>query len=332
MRGVDRRLRRRERRKGGWRERAGLLATAAVALFGVAIGAAGAYGAGRGAAVRAAAFYEAPPLREHETAVERRDAHVRRLLAGELPAERLAPPPGLRPRIVLIVDDMGLDPAAFDAVMKLPGPVTMSFLPYGAHSADLAARARAAGHAVMLHLPMQPDGREDPGPNALRPGMSATALLAALEWNLDRIDGYVAVNNHMGSRATRDEALMRTVLSVLDARGVFFIDSKTGPGSRAAAAGRAVGAEVYARDVFLDPDADEDTVKTQFLQVERIARETGFAVAIAHPRAATLAAIGPWLTSAPARGFELATVVELPELQRRWRAEARFAMREPAHD
>lgn len=157
--------------------------------------------------------------------------------------------------------------------------------------------------------------------------MSASALLAALDRNLNRIDGFVAVNNHMGSRATRDEALMRTVLSVLKARGVFFVDSKTGPGSRAASAGKAVDAQVFSRDVFLDPDADAETVRRQLVQVERIARATGFAVAIAHPRQGTLAEIGPWLTTAPARGFSLATVESLPDLDRQWRSGTRYAAR-----
>lgn len=46
-------------------------------------------------------------------------------------------------------------------------------------------------------------------------------------------------------------------------------------------------------------------VKSQLALVERIARETGYAVAIGHPRKETLEVLGPWLTSAPARGFDL---------------------------
>jgi hypothetical protein len=150
--------------------------------------------------------------------------------------------------------------------------------------------------------------------------MTGSAFLAALNWNLSRFDGYVAVNNHMGSRLTQDMSAMKTVLSLLDEKELFFVDSLTTSRSVASAAGRAVGADVYARDVFLDASKSEASVMAQLALIERIARETGFAVAICHPRKDTLAAVGPWLTSAPARGFQIETVAALPELAKNWRA------------
>lgn len=329
----------RKRRRSFWRDQAGVLASVAVALFGLVLGAAGAYSSGRGAAARAAAALErAGPLREGMV----RDAALREngtvafagrtdlvaRIEGDAPLERIAPPSTTpRPKIIVIFDDMGPDPAAYEAVMALPGPLTLSFLPYAEGLQTLADRARGEGHAVMLHLPMQPDGPEDPGPQSLEASMTASRLLSELAWNLDRFTGYVAVNNHMGSRFTRNDAAMRTVLSVLAERGVYFVDSKTSAGSRASEAGAAVGAPVYVRDVFLDPDSGEELVRTQLARAERIARETGFVVAICHPRRDTLAVVGPWLTSALERGYDLATVEALPELDKAWRARTTLAMR-----
>lgn len=317
-----------------WRGQAGLFASIVVAIVGLVLGAAGAYSSGRGAAARATAAYEdATPLRDGPTraseaaAFAGRNDVVARLAESEAP-ERIAPPAASpRPKIILIFDDMGPDRAAFESVMALPGPLTLSFLPYADGLQPMADRARAEGHAAMLHLPMEPDGPEDPGPHSLHSAMAASRLLSELAWNLDRFTGFVAVNNHMGSRFTRNDAAMRTVLSVLSERGVFFVDSKTSAGSRASEAGAAVGAPVFLRDVFLDPDAGQDLVRRQLALAERIARETGFVVAIAHPRADTLAVVGPWLTSALERGYDLATVEALPELDKAWRARPTLAMR-----
>lgn len=306
-----------------------MLASIAVAAVGLVLGAAGAYSSGRGAAARAHAEAQAAtPLREGaEIAFAGRDADIARLSLDAYP-ERIAPPRETKkPRIIVIFDDMGLDHGAFDKVMALPGPLTLSFLPYADGLQGLVDRARGAGHAPMLHLPMEPDGADDPGPHSLKASMTAAQLLSELQWNLDRFTGYVAVNNHMGSRFTRNDAAMRTVLSVIDERGVFFIDSRTSAASSAVEAGAAIGAEVYSRDVFLDPDAGQDLVRTQLSLAERIARETGFVIAICHPRPDTLAVVGPWLTSAPERGFELATVEALPGLSKSWRAPATLAMR-----
>lgn len=233
--------------------------------------------------------------------------------------ERLAPPrfmgpPDALPRVIIVFDDMGLDRAVFDEVMKLPGPLTLSFLPYGNESRAMAEEARADGHGVMLHLPMEPTGAADPGPGSLKSWMSDGELLRTLEANLAGLNSYAAVNNHMGSKLTRDEEAMETVLTTLKERGLFFLDSLTTGESVAAKAGQAVGARVYVRDVFIDAEKGESNAMAQLQLVERIAKETGFAVAIAHPRRETLAALAPWLATAPARGLVLATIEDLPRL------------------
>ncbi|MEM9170471.1 MAG: divergent polysaccharide deacetylase family protein [Pseudomonadota bacterium] len=319
-------------------KRAGRGAAAATALAGVALGAFGVYMAGQGAEVHAARLAAAASgsaertvLNGADAAFAARAAYVDDLVtqtepeaahlgATPTPTPRSDPlDPGAgrrvfqeiaprRPKIIVIFDDMGLDAASFDRLMAMPGPLTFSFLPYADGVQAMADRAAARGDAVMLHLPMQPIGGEDPGPGGLRPDMTASELLSTLRDHLDAFDGYGGVKNHMGSAFTADLAGMKTVLSVLDAEGVFFLDSLTTAKSKAAAAARAVGAQIFRRDVFLDPDLDRATVFKQLQTVEKIARETGYAVAIAHPRVATIDVIGPWLTTAPARGFDLATV------------------------
>lgn len=303
---------------------AGIFASFVIAILGAGIGALSAYlgqfGVNADAARESAAVIPAEPKILPETP---RDEIVRRVIKG-LPLERLASPalsfgPVERPRIVIILDDMGIDPAAANAAMSLPGPLTLSFLPYARDVDRWASLASEAGHDVMLHLPMEPVGENDPGPNALRSEMSGAAFLRALEWNLDRFDGYAGVNNHMGSSLTTNEAAMKTVLAEVKARDLFFIDSVTTRDTVVARAGRQVGANIISRDVFLDAEVgDGGAVRRQLELVERIAIETGYAVAIGHPHETTMSVLGPWLTSAKARGFDLvtATSIAAPEKSR----------------
>lgn len=218
-----------------------------------------------------------------------------------------SPPPG-PPRVVIVFDDVGLDPKAFDALMALPGPLTLSFLPYADDVQRKVNRALAGGNDILLHLPMEPAGAFDPGPGALTSTMQPGELFSALGDNLARFDGYAGVNNHMGSKLTRDEQAMKRILAFLDRRGLFFLDSLTTGESKASVAGASVGAEVLVRDVFLDAEPGQAAVRRQLALAERIAEETGYVIAIAHPRADTLAVLGPWLTSAPARGFRIDTI------------------------
>ena len=55
---------------------------------------------------------------------------------------------------------------------------------------------------------------------------------------LGGFDGYIGVNNHIGSRFTRDAGRMKIVLSELQRRGLLFLGSRTGNGSVWAAAAR----------------------------------------------------------------------------------------------
>jgi Divergent polysaccharide deacetylase len=67
-----------------------------------------------------------------------------------------------RVRLAIILDDLGNDRAAADAIFALPYPLTVSVLPYHPHSVDIAEEAHRRGYEVMLHLPMQSVGNDMP--------------------------------------------------------------------------------------------------------------------------------------------------------------------------
>src|SRR6185503_6371592 len=59
------------------------------------------------------------------------------------------------PKIAIVVGGLGVSASITqDALTKLPGAVTLAFAPYGADLDNLAARARAADHEVLLQAPM----------------------------------------------------------------------------------------------------------------------------------------------------------------------------------
>jgi hypothetical protein len=81
-----------------------------------------------------------------------------------------------RPLVAVVIDDVGIDRPRSKRAWELPGPLTMSFLPYAKDLRDQARAARARGHELLLHLPMEPTGRADPGPNALLVSLSDAEL------------------------------------------------------------------------------------------------------------------------------------------------------------
>ncbi|NWG46111.1 MAG: divergent polysaccharide deacetylase family protein [Alphaproteobacteria bacterium] len=217
-------------------------------------------------------------------------------------ARRGAPMPG-RAEVAIVIDDLGLNAERTDRVISIDAPLTLAFLPYGRLVRPLAHQAREAGHEIILHMPMEPLGPENPGPNALYVSQSSHELVERLEWALAQFDGMVGVNNHMGSRLTEDPAAMRTVMGVLAGRPLYFLDSRTSQRSLAYASAQAAHVPAVRRDVFLDHEISADFVDRQLAEMEMVARRTGTAIAIGHPHDVTIEKLTAWLATAEARGF-----------------------------
>ncbi len=163
-----------------------------------------------------------------------------------------------RPLIAVVLDDVGVARSHAELAIDLPGVITLSFMTYADGVADMAARARAKGHELMLHVPMEPLGHQiDAGPHALTVGASETELLKRLAWGLDRFPGYIGINNHMGSRFTQDERGMGVVLAELKRRNLLFLDSRTIGNTVGDKLATRMGVAHVMRDVFLDNEMDE---------------------------------------------------------------------------
>jgi uncharacterized protein len=220
-----------------------------------------------------------------------------------------APAIGNRPLVAIVLDDLGLDRARTAEAMRLSGPLTLSFMTYASDLAAQTQAARHAGHELLLHVPMEAvDPRADPGPHGLFTALSRDEILERLRWGLDRFDGFVGINNHMGSKFTADERGMAPVMEELHARGLMFLDSRTTPSSSGLRLAIAYGVPHAARDVFLDDDQTRAAIDKQLVRVEQLARQHGSAIAIGHPHDATIAALKAWLPLLGEKGLVLVPV------------------------
>lgn len=194
-------------------------------------------------------------------------------------------------KLAIIIDDAGYSMQELEPFLDLPGAISIAVLPGLEHSVEAARRVRAAGKALLLHLPMEPEGESNPGPGPITVGMSAAAIRSAVVQALDELGTVGGVNNHMGSRATADAVTMRAVLGAIEGRGLAFVDSVTTPASvvQREAAGR--GIPVASRDVFLDNEAEGEAMRRQLEEAVRLARSRGEAIAIGHVQSPGLAAL-----------------------------------------
>ncbi len=229
-----------------------------------------------------------------------RDLPTWRQHAAAIPASRN------RPLIALVIDDMGVDRAHSAQVIGLGGPLTLSFLAYAGDLDRQTAAAKAAGHELLLHLAMEPgNAKLDPGPNVLLGGLEPAELRRRLSWGLSRFRNYVGINNHMGSKFTADPQGMTVVMEELKRRGLLFLDSRTTSKTVGASLAARMGIPYAERNIFLDNVNDVKAVDARLSDLEKLAQRRGYAIAIGHPRKATLEALSRWLPDLDRRGFTL---------------------------
>ncbi len=236
---------------------------------------------------------------------------------GTRPAEAFAfpvkPLPGRpdAPRVALIVGGLGVSASATAAaITRLPGAVTLAFMPYGADVAHMAARARGEGHEILLQVPMEPFNYPDnnSGPQTLLTSLAPGQNLERLYWLMARLQGYVGIAGAMGARFTASEQAFSPILRETAKRGLIFVDDGSNPRS---VAGRIAGANnlPFAKaDMVLDSVPTPAEIDHALGRLEMAAREHGVAVGVSSALPVSIDRIAKWAKAVEDRGILLVPI------------------------
>ena len=197
-------------------------------------------------------------------------------------------------------------------------PLTLAVLPNEGNVERILELARGSGHELLVHLPMEPEDfpAKNPGPNAILLSDDSTRVRQLVRQALRKVPGAVGLNNHMGSRATADQRLMRLVLQELKLRGLMFLDSRTSPNSVAFDQALAMGVPAARRDLFIDAVDQATAIETRLWALAELAARQGQAIGLGHDREQTLLALESVLPQLEMRGFSFVPVSGLVEQQR----------------
>lgn len=225
-----------------------------------------------------------------------------------------------RPRIAVVVTGLGLTDSATEAAIKLlPPTVTLSFTPYARNLQNWIALARAHGHEVMLDLPMEPITfpADDPGPQALLTTLPPEENRKRLDWILRRGSAFVGLVGTMGSRYSTIDRSMRATLSVLRDKGLLYVDNRPVPQSIGARVADQLGVPRAINNRMIDErQASRIAIDARLVQIERIAKSEGTAVALARPFPVSLERLVQWTATLDEAGFDLAPITAVANRQR----------------
>jgi hypothetical protein len=219
-------------------------------------------------------------------------------------------------RIALVVSGMGIsESATAHAIETLPPEVTLSFAPYGPRLQEWIDKARAAGHEVLLELPMEPFGypQNDPGPHTLLTGGNTAENISRLEWLMSRFTGYAGVMNYQGARFTASSSALKPVLAALGARGLLYVDNGASARSLAPALAREAGLPAVQATRIVDPVQNPEVIATALDVLSDVSAESGSAVGVASGFPVTVDALAQWTMKLKDEGYVLVPVTALAE-------------------
>lgn len=212
------------------------------------------------------------------------------------------------PVVAIVIGGLGVGAAkTTDAIMKLPGAVTLAFTPYGSDPGKLAERARAQRHEIFLQIPMEPYDfpDNDPGPQTLLTSLTPDQNTDRLYWHLSRMQGYAGLTNFMGARFIATDAAMQPIIREASKRGLGFFDDGSSPRSIAAQAAASLAVPFGKGDVALDAVPTPTEIDRALNKLESTARERGVAIGTASALPVSIERIGAWIKTLSDRGILL---------------------------
>ncbi len=216
--------------------------------------------------------------------------------------------------IAVVIDDLGQDLKPARELIALPERITFAVMPGLTYSKKIAQLASEKKREILLHLPMEPinrNGKRQPI-GTLRSDMTPREFITTINGDIESVPAAVGVNNHEGSALTENKEAMKFLMTELQTRNVFFLDSLTNPKSVAYATAKEFGLKAAKRDVFLDNEENNaEYIHGQLEELARIAKKRGKAIGIGHPHPVTISELRKWLGEIKGQGIEIVPVSQL---------------------
>ena len=216
-------------------------------------------------------------------------------------------------KIAIIIDDFGYrNDAVSDGFLNMGADLTYAVIPGHEYSQTMSKKAFQLGYEVIVHIPMgttAPKYGEDE--YIIKASMTSAEIESRIDKVLQHLPEAVGMNNHQGSKASASKRVMNVMGTVLKENGKYFLDSRTTKETQAELVMRTLGVPTGRRHVFLDNNADENSISQQLYILAEKAKTSGFAVGIGHVKENTLNVLQREIPKLKADNFEFVFVSEV---------------------
>jgi hypothetical protein len=230
------------------------------------------------------------------------------------------PPKIIKPPIVgkvaLVIDDWGYNLDNLPTLQKIDRPITISILPNLTYSTQIAEEARQRKCEVILHLPLEPHKEQHQNKFRIESGtilcgMPKREVIEQLNRALRSVPYISGVSNHMGSKATEDEKLMKIIFKEIKEKNLYFLDSLVTNKSICKSLSKKMRLKFAQRDIFLDNEEELEYIKRQLQSLVLLAKKDGSAIGVGHDKEITLNVIKEVISQLEGEGIKFVYLSEL---------------------
>lgn len=187
-------------------------------------------------------------------------------------------------KVAIVIDDLGNNAKGTKQIMELPYKITVAVMPFLPYTVQDAHKAHAAGHDVIIHMPMEALSGKTHwlGPGAIMTHLSDQEIRNRVQAAIHNVPHAIGMNNHMGSKATINPRVMRNVLQVCKERGLFYLDSHTNYRSIVTKIANQLRVPNLVNHIFLDDVRTREAIQKQFMLIQKYLHQHDLCVTIGH--------------------------------------------------
>lgn len=187
-------------------------------------------------------------------------------------------------KLAIIIDDFGSSREGVIEMMEIDRHLTFAIMPFMDHTKEDLASAIANNHEVIAHLAMEPERGKKSwlGPKPIMCSMPSEDVRKIVESAMEELTFAKGANIHMGSKASCEDMIMRTVLQVMKEKNLYFVDSRTGRKPVAKKIAEEIGVNCLENNIFLDGQKPKSHIMKKIKAAAETAKKKGHCIAIGH--------------------------------------------------
>ena len=221
--------------------------------------------------------------------------------------EAMKPTTNIKPRIAILVTNLGLNPLSTELALSLPKEVSLGFLPYTTSLKPFLTKAHENGHEIFMYLPFETNRYPDdsPGQMPLLLSLGDEENIRRMNSLLNSFDGYVGVYGAPNEVFTSNHNKVGVILGDISSKKLKLFTSND-----FVSKGEAVNL-VISSTIIIDNEPNIPAIKKQLDSLVELAKSGKRAVGYAGSYPVTIYTLKAWLPTLESMGIEIVPVTSM---------------------